>query len=160
MCMADKPNSIFISVDPGAKGSYHVCINGLKTIIPYNLDSDQDFIDHVADLQVEYEGNIEAILEHVPPFAGKNIPSFTAFKLGKHCGFLEGVFRTLRIPIHLISPRKWQQPIKGLGKKTGHERKRQIREAAAILYPHLKPTVRNADSLMMAHYFFCNTNHK
>ena len=121
----------------GSERLHHVCINGLKTIIPYNLDSDQDFIDHVADLQVEYEGNIEAILEHVPPFAGKNIPSFTAFKLGKHCGFLEGVFRTLRIPIHLISHQEnGNSRLKGLGKKTGHDRKRQIREAAAILYPH------------------------
>ena len=158
--MADKPKTIFMAVDPGGTGSYHTAIDGLKDIIPYNLDSDQDFIDHVADLYEEYEGNVVAILEAVPCFAGKNIPSFTAFKLGKHCGFIEGVFRTKRIPVHLISPRKWQMPIKGLGKKTGHARKRAIREAAAILYPHIRPTVRNADSLMMLHYFFCNNNQK
>ena len=156
--MADKPHSVHISVDPGATGSYHVCIDGLQHILPYNLDSEQDFIDHVTEIQVEHEDKVHAIIELVPPYAGKNIPSFTAFKLGKNCGFLEGVFRSKKIPIHLIAPRKWQMPIKGLGKKTGHARKRAIREAASILYPHLNPTIRNSDSLMMAHYFFTNVN--
>ena len=43
------------------------------------------------------------------------IPSSTSFKLGKSCGFLEGVLRMAKIPFTLVRPQEWQKGLGGLG---------------------------------------------
>ena len=141
-------------VDPGKTGSYVLCHNGLERIEQFNLDSLTDFIDHVRSTHKAHPGFVRAVIEDVPSYCGKAVPQYTVFKLARNFGFIEGVFRGLRIPVEYYTPRKWQKPIPSLGKKTGMTRKRAIREHASTLYPLLKPTIRNADSLMIAHFHF------
>ena len=141
-------------VDPGKTGSYALCQNGLELIELFNLDSLTDFIEHVRLANEARPGFVRAVLEDVPSYCGKDVPQFTVFKLARNFGFLEGLFRGLQIPIEYYTPRKWQRPIPNLAKKTGIERKRAIREHASTLYPLLKPTLRNSDSLMIAHFHF------
>ena len=148
------PEVFTFVADPGKTGSYVLCTNGLERIEQFNLDSLTDFIEHVRSVQKAHPGFLRAVLEDVPSYAGKNIPQHTVFKLARNFGFLEGVFRGLQIPVEYYTPRKWQKPIPSLGKKTGMARKRAIREHASTLYPLLKPTIRNADSLMIAHFHF------
>lgn len=133
-----------------------MCLEGLKEnrITLHNLQSNADFIDHVLALEEAHAGLLQGVMELVPPFvAGKNIPSSTGFKLGRSCGFIEGVLRGLRIPLELVSPKKWQAGLQGLKGVTGAPRKRLLRDHACRLYPTLKPTLKTCDALLLAHFF-------
>ena len=125
----------------------------------HNLQSSSDFIDHVLELEEIHKGFLRSVIEDVPSFAGKNVPSYTSFKLGHSCGFLEGVLRARQIPVELISPRKWQKGLSGLKGLTGSPRKRVLRDIACRKYPLLKPTLKTCDALLMADYHF-NSNPK
>ena len=152
--MANESQLNTLNIDPGGKGGYAVCYGGLKEITLHNLDTVSDFLEHILELEEISNGFLQAVLEDVPPYAGKNIPSYTSFKLGKNCGQIEGILRARQIPIHLISPRKWQAGFSGLKGLSGTARKRALKDHAHRLYPTLKPTLRTADALLMAHYFF------
>lgn len=147
---------ITLVIDPGASGGYAVCFGGLNAITLHNLNSQADFIDHLLELEEMHKGFLRSVVEDVPPYAGKNIPSYTSFKLGRNVGFLEGALRGRQIPIEFVSPRKWQKPLSGLKGLTGNPRKKVLRDHACRLYPLLKPTLKTCDALLLAHYFFCN----
>jgi len=152
--VANESNITTLTFDPGAKGGYAICYGGLKEITLHNLDSFSDLLEHILELEEIHKGFLQAVVEDVPAFAGKDIPSFTSFKLGKSCGQLEGLLRARLIPVHLLSPRKWQAGFTGLKGLSGTIRKRALKDHAHRLYPTLKPTLRTADALLMAHYFF------
>lgn len=152
--MKDGSQVITFVVDPGAQGGYAVCFGGLRAITLHNLETFQDLLEHVDELQQLHKGYLRCVLEDVPSYTGRDIPSYTSFKLGKNVGQLEGMFRALRIPVEFISPRKWQSKFTGLKGLTGGPRKRALRDHAARLYPLLKPTLKTADALLMAHYHF------
>ena len=91
-----------IGIDPGKSGGYAIAWGGLDSINLHTLNEDFEFIQHIEELLKHPDvTKIEAVVELVPPFAGKLIPSSTSFKLGKSCGFLEGVLRALEIPFVL-----------------------------------------------------------
>ena len=93
-----------IGIDPGKSGGYAIAWGGQHKIALHTLDEDFEFVEHMQDLKDHPDvTSIEAVVEHVPPFVGKAIPSSTSFKLGKSCGFLEGVLRALEIPFVLTS---------------------------------------------------------
>ena len=72
-----------IAIDPGKSGGYAIAWNGLQTINLHTLDEDFEFVEHMQDLLDHPDvTEIEAVIELVPPFAGKMIPSSTSFKLG------------------------------------------------------------------------------
>jgi len=152
--------AIYIAVDPGASGGYAICYGGLNAITLHNFDTNADFIDHIRELEGIHKGFLRSIVEDVPSFAGKDVPSYTSFKLGKNCGFIEGVLRGLRIPVEYISPKKWSAPLTGLKGLTGAPRKRALRDHASRLYPLLKPTLKTCDALLIAHFYFTQTNNK
>jgi hypothetical protein len=152
--MKDDHQVITFSIDPGASGGYAVCYGGLRAITLHNLDTFGDLVDHVLELEGIHKGFLRALIEDVPAYAGKNIPSYTTFKLGKSCGQIEGLFRARQIPIDFVSPRKWQSKFTGLKGLTGAKRKKALRDHAHTLYPLLKPTLKTADALLQAHAFF------
>jgi hypothetical protein len=151
---------ITLVFDPGSSGGYAVCFGGLNAITLHNLLSPSDLIDHILELEEIHKGFLRAVLEDVPPYAGKNIPSYTSFKLGRSCGFLEGLLRGRQIPVEFLSPKKWQKPLGGLKGLTGTKRKAVLRDHACRLYPLLKPTLKTCDALLMAHYHFSLTSNQ
>lgn len=146
----------YLIFDPGKNGGYAECHNGLNDIILHKLDSSADFIEHMLELEQTHKGFVRAVIEAVPPYAGKNIPSYTSFKLGHNCGFIEGVLRARQIPVEFLSPKKWQKPLTGLKGLTGSGRKKALRDHANRLFPTLKPTLATCDALLMAWYKFNN----
>lgn len=145
---------ITFAIDPGASGGYAVCYGGLNAITLHKFESNADFIDHVLELEGIHKGFLRSVVEDVPPYAGKAIPSYTSFKLGRNCGFIEGVLRGKQIPVEFVSPKKWQASLTGLKGLTGSSRKRKLRDHANRLYPTLKPTLATCDGLLLAHYHF------
>ena len=112
-----------------------------------------ELVEHIQDLKDHPDvDRIEAWVELVPPFAGKMIPSSTSFKLGKSCGYLEGVLRALEIPYTLVRPQDWQKGLVVLSVLTSGKRKKVLMNHAKRLYPTLKGlTLKTADALLILH---------
>ena len=110
-----------IAIDPGASGGFCQFI-GDKAIHAWKFTSLSDFVDELFEINADPDLTLELVLEDVPPFAGKNIPSSTGFKLGKSCGFYEGVARGLRIPCHMVRPQTWQ---KGFGSERAEYKRKE-----------------------------------
>ena len=104
-----------IGIDPGKSGGYAIAWGGLPIINLHSIGEDFEFVEHIQDLKDHPDvTSIEAVVELVPPFAGKMIPSSSSFKLGKSAGFLEGVLRMAEIPFTLVRPQDWQKGLSGL----------------------------------------------
>ena len=74
-----------IGIDPGKSGGYAIAWGkSYSSINLHTLDEDFEFVEHMQDLKDHPDvTSMEAVVEHVPPFVGKAIPSSTSFKLGK-----------------------------------------------------------------------------
>ena len=71
-----------VAIDPGASGGFCQFVDG-KAVWAWKYTTFSDFVADILDLRENPDHSLEIVLEDVPPFAGKNIPSSTGFKLGK-----------------------------------------------------------------------------
>lgn len=148
---------ILIGIDPGKSGGMTVCIdNQPKNLVAYPLE---DITTLLEALEEYKEFSRRIVVEECPPFvAGKNIPSSAGFKLGFSCGQIEGVALGMRIPLYRLKPKEWQAGLSGLKGKTGATRKKALKAHATRLYPHLSPTLKTADAILLTHHFINNPN--
>jgi Holliday junction resolvasome RuvABC endonuclease subunit len=72
----------------------------------------------------------------------------SGFTFGRSYGFLIGIFTALQIPMHFVTPQKWQ---KAMQCRTGGD-KNISKSAAQRLWPELKITHAYADALLIAEY--------
>ena len=135
-----------IAVDPGAKGGIAFKRGDKITLKGFTKFTETEFLEAVRDYDPE---KTVAVVESVPPYVGKAIPSSSAFKLGYNYGFECGALMALRFPLHLVKPQKWQAGLSGLAGLTGTPRKRQLKNHACRLYPQLKITLATADALLI-----------
>ena len=147
-----------IGIDPGKSGGYAIAWGGLHDIKLHSVGEDFEFVEHIQDLQDHpIVTSIEAVVELVPPFAGKMIPSSSSFKLGKSCGFLEGVLRMAEIPFTLVRPQEWQKGLGGLTKLTSGKRKKVLANHAKQFFPSTKGiTLKTADAILILRHFLIN----
>jgi hypothetical protein len=148
-----------IGIDPGKSGGYAIGWDGLANIHLHKLEEDFEFVEHIKELKKHPDvESIEAVVELVPPFAGKMIPSSASFKLGKSCGFLEGCLRMAEIPFTLIRPQEWQKGLSGLSGLTSNKRKKVLMNHAKQFFPQVKGlTLKTADGLLILRHFLLNT---
>jgi hypothetical protein len=95
------------------------------------------------------------VIEKVPPFVGRLIPSSAAFKLGKSAGYVEGYCAGRQHPVILVTPQKWQAGL-GIpkGSKTQSQWKSALKGEASRRYPSAEGlTLATADALLMADWF-------
>ena len=141
-----------IAIDPGKSGGYAIAWGkSYSSINLHTLGEDFEFVEHIQDLKDHPDvKEIEAVIELVPPFAGKMIPSSTSFKLGKSCGFLEGVMRMAEIPFTLVRPQEWQKGLSGLTGLTSGKRKKALMNQAKQFFPNVKGlTLKTADAILI-----------
>ena len=121
-----------IGIDPGKSGGYAIAWGkSYSSINLHNLGEDFEFVEHIQDLKDHPDvTSIEAVVELVPPFAGKMIPSSSSFKLGENYGFIQGVLRTAEIPFTLVRPQEWQKGLSGLKGLTSNKRKKVFLETS------------------------------
>ena len=148
-----------IGIDPGKSGGYAIAWDGMHSINLHTLDEDFEFVEHIQDLKDHPDvTSIEAVVELVPPFTGKMIPSSTSFKLGKSCGFLEGCLRMAEIPFTLVRPQEWQKGLSGLSGLTSNKRKKVLMNHAKQFFPTTKGlTLKTADAVLILRHFLLNT---
>ena len=92
------------------------------------------------------------VLEKVGGFVGRGQPGSSMFKFGSGWGFLRGVAAGLEIPLVLVTPQEWQ-PRLHLGTASACASKaiwkHRLKDEAGRRYPHLRPTLRTADALLI-----------
>ena len=108
-----------IGIDPGKSGGYAIAW-GKGQIDLHNLGEDFEFVEHIQDLKDHPDvTSIEAVVELVPPFAGRNIPSSVGFKLGKSLRLPRGLPPCFGHTVYLSAPPRvaertwWTQRIVG-----------------------------------------------
>lgn len=145
-----------IGIDPGSSGGYAIAWE--NTINVYALGEDFEFVEHIQDLKDHPDvTSIEAVVELVPPFAGKMIPSSSSFKLGENYGFIQGVLRMAEIPFTLIRPQEWQKGLSGLKGLTSNKRKKVLANHAKRFFPSTKGiTLKTADAILIIRHFLNN----
>ena len=133
----------YLAIDPGASGGW--VFNNADTVTSGNIDE-------LVDLH--FPLNTVIVLENVPPFVGRIIPSSAAFKLGKSCGWLEGYFTGKGFPVVLVRPQDWQKTM-GVGTKgtsTTSEWKNKLKAEAQRRFPLNTVTLKTADAFcLLAH---------
>jgi len=147
-----------IGIDPGKSGGYAIAWDGMHSINLHTLGEDFEFVEHIQDLKDHPDvTSIEAVVELVPPFAGKMIPSSSSFKLGENYGFIQGVLRSLEIPFTLVRPQEWQKGLSGLSGLTSNKRKKVLMNHAKQFFPTTKGlTLKTADAILILRHFLIN----
>jgi hypothetical protein len=131
-----------IAIDPGASGGLAYVDDGIVQAVamPEGMTEQIDLIRRLAS-----EGHHECIMENVGFHMPGNSAVSTA-KFARHCGHLESACYAHGIAVRYVAPQKWMKEI-GAFSKDKRERKAQIKEAMARLYPHLAVTLKTADAL-------------
>ena len=150
---------IYLAVDPGVSGGYALSYGrDLEEVEVRPWVDETEWLIDLAMLADHPDAeSIVAIVEHVPPYVGKAIPSSAAFKLGKNFGFICGTIRALQIPLHLTRPQEWQKGLERVKSATGSKKKRVLRDHANRLFPRVDGvTLKTADALLILRHFLTN----
>jgi hypothetical protein len=135
----------YLAIDPGASGGYAL------------LKENGEFEAHplpsltYAELQAEIFGDYTVVIEDVPKFAGRMIPSSATASLHFGFGYLCGHFEARLMRVIKVRPQEWQKTI-GIGKKgdlSSSEWKRKLRDEAQRRHPELKATLQTADAILL-----------
>jgi hypothetical protein len=136
----------YLAIDPGANGGW-VYKGGATIICGKNVE--------LAQLTINARTNI--VVEKVPPYVGKFIPSSAAFKLGYSYGWIVGKFHGYKT--HHITPQVWQKylNIGTKGEQTTTQWKNKLKDEAVKIFPEQKRiTLATSDAYLILHYAIKN----
>ena len=134
----------YLCIDPGANGGW--------VFSPHHEIATTGDIDELVDMH--FPLNTTVVIENVPPFTGRLIPSSAAFKLGKSCGWLEGFYQGKGYSVVLVRPQAWQATmgVGTKGKQTTTEWKNKLKQEAQRRFPLNTVTLKTADAFcLLAH---------
>jgi hypothetical protein len=131
----------YLCIDPGANGGWVYSTNH-EIAVSGNID---ELVDR------EFALSTTVVIENVPPFTGRLIPSSAAFKLGKSCGWLEGYFQGRGFPVVLVRPQAWQATasVGTKGKQTTTEWKNKLKSEAQRRFPLNTITLKTSDAFLL-----------
>lgn len=131
----------YLAIDPGASGGW-----------VFKMGEDACTSGDITELvDLHFPLNTVVVLENVPPFVGRAIPSSAAFKLGKSCGWLEGFYQGKGFTVVLVRPQEWQKTM-GVGTKgdsTTSEWKNKLKAEAQRRFPLNTITLKTADAFCL-----------
>jgi len=139
-------STFLLAIDPGANGGW--VYKGGATIICGKNDELE---------KITINKTTKIIVEKVPPYVGKFIPSSAAFKLGYSYGWIVGKFDGYKT--HHIAPQVWQKylNIGTKGEQTTTQWKNKLKDEAIKLFPNQKRiTLATADAYLLLHYALKN----
>ena len=160
-----------IAIDPGAKGavaSYSTTYQppgDPQWAVEKLRESPQDRFDQLFEYATRAE-HLEvpriAVLEDVGGFIGVPQPGSRMFVFGRGYGQLEGILIGLGYQLIRVKPQAWQKAL-SLSTRTGESKpdhKRRMREKALDLFPQLRPTLEQADALLILWWYVQNNKEK
>jgi hypothetical protein len=135
----------YLAIDPGASGGLALYKkDGTTEVHPLPSLT----YDALSDLVLD---QYTVVIEDVPKFAGRMIPSSSTATLHFGFGYLCGHFEARGYRVIKVTPQTWQKTI-GIGKKgdlSSAQWKRKLRDEAQRRYPALKVTLQTADALLL-----------
>ena len=152
--------SFVIAIDPGAKGaiasyatSYEPPADPRWTVERLRETPQDRFsqLEEYGKAASRLEAPRIAILEAVGGFTGSPQPGSRMFVFGQGFGQLEGILVALGYQIIRVRPQAWQGTL-SLKSRPGEakpDHKRRMRAKALDLFPQLKPTLDQADALLI-----------
>jgi Holliday junction resolvasome RuvABC endonuclease subunit len=133
-----------IAIDPGASGGIaFIDKEGIVQSLPMpeGMSEQIDSLRHILTLAKSQT----CVIENVGFFRpGNSGPAAATF--ARHVGHLEAACYCIGISVTKVAPQTWMKAI-GTFSKDKKERKAQIKEAMARMYPHLTVTLKTADAL-------------
>ena len=135
----------YLAIDPGSAGGIALYKKD-GTVEAHPLPSLT--YDALAELVVD---QYTVVVEDVPKFAGRMIPSSSTATLHFGFGYLCGHFEARGYRVIKVPPQTWQKTI-GIGKKgdlSSAQWKRKLRDEAQRRHPALKVTLQTADALLL-----------
>jgi len=141
-------NKLYIGVDIGADGAASVVDGAGKYIdgINFKKGTVRDIKDFLTELYYNPDYECRALIESVHSSPQMGVSG--AFSFGRSAGIIVGMLTAIGIPFDFVSPQKWQ---KTLGCMT-HGDKNISKAKAQQLFPEVRITHSNADSLLIAEY--------
>lgn len=123
-------------------------------IVLQRFTTESEFISFVSPLGSVDRTSV-SVVEDVPAYVSAATSNASSFKLGYNFGFEVGALRAMRVPVHLVSPKKWQIGLKGLKPNMGTtDRKRALKDNAVRLYPMVEGiTNATADALLILDWY-------
>ena len=150
----------YIAIDPGVNGGIAWDSAQLASCMGMP-GSDTEIAEEIQrlaemdDVLLRIRPGVKCVIEDVPKFVGKALPGSTIFPLAFNCGLVRGIAVSLRMPVILVRPQDWQKHFR-LGTKGDTsgttEWKNRLKAEAQRRYPHLKVTLKTADSLLLLAY--------
>ena len=136
---------IYFGIDPGKSGSISAIWNdGVPFTQSQSMgETEADIVGFIRQFDLDAA---RAVIERVSSSPQMGVKS--SFTFGQSYGFLRGILSAHKIPFVEVQPAKWQQV---MGCRTKGD-KNVSKAKAQQLWPHLKITHRNADSLLIAEY--------
>lgn len=149
----------YLAIDPGVSGGIAFNLETGGVNVKDKADAmamgmpatDRDIIDELR-LICEYDDKIVAIIEDVPKYVGNNVPGSSIFPLAYNVGFVRAALMTMNVPVILVKPQDWQKHFRlGTKKDAGSTTawKNKLKGEAQRRHPHLKVTLKTADSLLL-----------
>lgn len=142
---------LIIAIDPGVSGG--VAIGADSPVLHPMPETVHDIAELIRCAQASADYPVEARVELVGGFIGKNQPGSRMFTFGQSYGQILGILAALQIPTHLVRPQKWQALL-DIGNGAGspkHQWKAKLKAKAQQLYPSVKITLQTADALLLWH---------
>lgn len=141
-----------IAIDPGKSGGVAYTSAGRLCGIKMP-DSPATVVNLLRQLRAT---NDTLVIEQLPKFVGKAIPSSTTAVLFENFGITIGAAIALGYRLERVDPHAWQ---KGLGIGTGRqcknkgEWKRKLKSKAEELFPGTEVTLATADAMLIWDYY-------
>lgn len=146
---------MLIAIDPGKSGAIAVQNEAGTFVFPMR-EQESDIVAHIKSLkECDSVNPIEVIIEKVGGFTGRPQPGSRMFTFGRGVGVIIGALCALGIPFREVRPQEWQK-VAGLGSSKGMtppQWKRHLKDEATKRFPHLKPTLKTADAILMLSWF-------
>lgn len=147
----------FICIDPGKSGS--ICIREGSEIVDVAEmpDTCQELRDYIEDaVQCQHTDGIPVVayLEEVHAMPGQGVTSM--FTFGNGFGHLEQVLADFRVRTIRVRPNQWQKTLGLISSKelSKADHKRNLKVRAQELFPSIKVTAVNQDSLLISEYAY------
>jgi hypothetical protein len=159
-----------IAIDPGAKGAVASYSTVFQSARPQGSEYEPVWtVEKLAESPLERfeqlggyaRGAIQletprvVVLEDIGGYTGTPQPGSRMFTFGRNYGQLEGFLIALGYQIIRVRPQAWQKAL-SLSTRKGESKpdhKRRMRLKALDLFPQLKPTLDQADALLILYSY-------
>ncbi|MCK9370087.1 hypothetical protein M0R04_09305 [Candidatus Dojkabacteria bacterium] len=141
----------YLGIDIGKNGAIAVFTDDeYVDCLCFNNSTEKDVADFLSNISINpdimFDGRVMAMVERVS--ASPQMGVVSSFSFGQSFGFILGLLTGLNISFDFVRPQVWQ---KALGCLTKGD-KNVSKQKAQQLFPGIKITHGNADSILIAEY--------